>query len=124
MCAEKGYCVSEIVTIIIDFNNPGRRDNKTFSVAYQKNMTIHQALIAVYDAYHPIDRQFTFDLRYSGNAYGYFVQTLCNVPTTLSTSWEIRIDDTPSQKGIDTNIDRPGRKIAFRYILDTYMQVV
>jgi hypothetical protein len=110
--------MSDTITIVVDFNNPKWVTNKSFTVPCVANGTIHDALIAAYDANHALDPEYTFDLRYSGKQLGSFVQSLYGVPTTMSTSWEIFVNDEPATKGIDTLVETAGQTVTFRYVLD------
>jgi len=111
----------DTITLTVDFNNPLAAASKNFAVAFHPGMKIHDALLAAYDAYHTADSDFTFDLRYSGTTFGYFVQAMYGVPTTLSTSWKIFIGDALASRGAESVIEKPGEKITFRYDLDQHV---
>lgn len=113
-----GETMNDSVTLVVDFNNPQWVPNKAITVLYQPNTTVRDALFLAYDQVHAEDPGFVFDLRYSGKDLGDFIQTLCGVPTTVSSSWEIFVNDLPASKGIDSLIERPGDTVTFRYILD------
>ncbi len=113
-----GGIMGETFTLVVDFNNPRWVPNKTITMPYQAKTTIREALFAAYDQVHPEDPDFTFDLRYSGKQLGDFIQTLCGVPTTVSSSWEIFVNDLPAELGIDTLIEKPDDSVIFRYVLD------
>ena len=110
--------MNDQITIIVDFNNPQWVPNKTYTLPFQAGLTVHAALCAVYDANHASDPTFTFDVRYAGAGLGNFLQTLCGIPTTPSTSWEILINDAPATAGIDTLLEIDHETIRFVYVLD------
>jgi|GEM_PF-3979913 hypothetical protein len=110
--------MSDQITIVVDFNNPQWVQNKTYTLPFQAGLSVHGALCAVYDAHHATDPGFTFDVRYSGATLGNFLQTLCGVPTTPSTSWEILINGAAAQFGVDTLLEVDHETIRFVYVLD------
>ena len=104
-------------TLLVNFNNPWVT-NKRIELPHTKGITVHRALEKAYDQAHPSDINFVFDLRWSGDKLGYFIQTLCNVSTTLCSSWEIFYEGEPAAEGIDHEIAGPGVMVEFRYVLD------
>src|SRR6266700_7362276 len=96
----------DTVTLTVDFNNPLAAASKNFAVAFSPGMKIREALLAAYDVYHTADTDFTFDLRYSGTTFGYFVQAMYDVPTTMSTSWKIFIGNTLAPRDAESVIEK------------------
>jgi len=92
--------------------------DKTYVVPYVAGATVHDALDAAYDLFHPGDPDLTFDVVYYGKALGNFLQSLCGVPTTKVTSWEIFIDGVPATAGIDSLIEEKNERIGFSYVFD------
>ena len=110
--------MSDQLTIIVAFNGPTWIKDKSYVVPFVDKATVHDALMAAYDLYHAGDTDLSFDVVYYGKGLGNFLQSLCGVPTTKVTSWEIFIDDVPAQTGIDSLLEAKNERVRFSYVFD------
>jgi hypothetical protein len=89
----------------------------TTTVGWTDGMNVQQALEAAHDA----SPELTFSLQYFG-AYGYLVQMINGTYETFVAAdgptyyWELFVNGTPAQSGIDGTILNAGDAVSFEYV--------